>query len=34
MDVGCELATAMGMAEEIANYGSDSAEDLDGNVPP
>lgn len=33
MDVGCELAAAVGVAEEIADDGEDGTEGLDRDVP-
>lgn len=34
MDVGGELATAVGVAKEVADDGKDGAEALEGDVPP
>lgn len=33
MDVGCKLTPAVLMAEEVAYYGEDGAEGLEGDVP-
>ena len=33
MDVGCELTPAVLVAEEVAYYGEDGAEGLEGDVP-
>lgn len=32
MDVGCELAAAVSVAEEVSDDGEKGAEDLDGDV--
>lgn len=33
MDVGSELTTAVGVAEEVADYCEDGTESLEGNMP-
>lgn len=33
MDIGSELATAVSVAENVAEDGEGSAEDLEGDVP-
>lgn len=33
MNVGGKLATFMGVAEEVTDYGENDAEDLEWNVP-